>query len=66
MLGSNRDKKGNNHENQLYALREKDIRLRNLSNEEKGGSQSQNLDGTALALAYRLVPRLEGLSGLSG
>lgn len=58
--------KGTNHENQPYTLIRQDFRMRNLRHAEKGGSQSENLDGAAVALAHRLVPRLESLPGTPG
>ncbi len=58
--------KGTSHETQTYPLFRKDFRVRNLLHAEKGRSQSQILEGTAVALAHRLVSRLESLPGTPG
>ena len=58
--------KGINDEIEPYALFTKDFRLRNMFIEEKVRSQSENLDGPDLALAHRLVSRLESVPGTPG
>ena len=40
--------------------------LRNLSNEDEGRTESEFADGQNLALAYRLVSRMESLSEILG
>jgi hypothetical protein len=58
--------KGTKDEIEHYTLFTKNFRLRNMLTEEKVGSQSENLDGPDLALAHRLVSRLESVPGTPG
>ena len=58
--------KGVNHGNETTYLFSKDLRLCNLPEAEKGGSQSESFDVADMALAYRLVPWLERIPGTSG
>jgi hypothetical protein len=48
---------------QSSCYRTEDTRVRNLPDAQKGGSQPQEPDGAAVALAHYLVPRLEGVPG---
>jgi hypothetical protein len=40
--------------------------MRDLRDEEKGRSQSQDLEGKVIEVAHRLVPRLESLPSAPG